>query len=368
MDLGGRAGGSATLWWKRAITAGTVAALLVAGLAGCSSDSDSIDGSASSDGDGVRRELTLVSYSVAEAAYEEIIPAFQEYWYDQTGEIVEFTESYGGSGTQARAVADGLEADIVHLAMEPDVNAIVDAGLIEPGWQDDAPNRGVPTTSMIVFGVRPGNPLGIADWEDIAAPGVEVLTPDPKTSGGACWNILGAWGSVSETGGTEREAYDLVKRILANTVVFDKSARDCSNTFLQRGIGDVALLWESDAIIAKSHGEDFEIVYPTDTIQPETSVAVVDRVVDAKGNREVAEAFVEFLFTDEAQRMFADNGMRPISESILSEYRDVYGSPSGSVFSIAELGGWASVSPKFFGQGALYDQLSAAIAADRSGD
>lgn len=346
---GWRAGGAA------------LALVLMVALSACSADSTS-----SSDGKAVTRTLTLVAYSVPEKAYKQIIPAFQEYWNAKTGETVEFTESYGGSGSQARAVIDGLEADVVHLAMEPDVVKIEEAGLIEPGWQKRSGGTGVPTTSLIVIGVRPGNPKGIATWADLSERDIGVVTPNPKTSGGAQWNLLADWGSVTLAGGgSETQAYEQVRGLYANTLVLDKNARDASNTFLQKGIGDAALLWESDALIAKGEDAVFDIVIPSDTILAETAVAVVDANARNRGNEDVAKAFVEFLFSAEAQRAFADAGLRPVDADVLADYSDTYPLPEGKLFTIGDLGGWGRVTPAFFGEGGTYAKIEADVAAGR---
>jgi len=329
---------------------------------GCSKQSNGPSGNGAT---AETKQLTLVSYAVTSEAYAKIIPAFAKEWKAKTGETVEVTESYGGSGSQARAVVDGLSADVVHLAMEPDVGKIEEAGLIDAGWRDEAPEKAVPTTSLIVFGVRGGNPKNIADWSGLAAPGVEVVTPDPKTSGGARWNVLGAWGSVTLTGGDEKAATDLLTGIFGNTVVLDKNARDTSNTFLKKQIGDVAILWESDALVGKNAGEQFEIVYPENTVLAETVVAVVDSNAEKNGNSEVAQAFVEFLYTPEAQKAFAETGLRPVSKDVLTQYVASFPEPTGRSYSIADFGGWAAAGPKFFDDGALYDQVQTAVAAGK---
>lgn len=303
------------------------------------------------------RELTLVSYAVTSEAYAKIIPAFQAYWKDKTGEDVKFNESYGGSGSQARAVVDGLEADIVHLGMETDVAKIEEAGLIDAGWQNEAPSKAIPSTSLIVFGVRSGNPKNLNDWAALTGKGVGVVTPDPKTSGGARWNVLGAYGSIVQNGGSEAEAIDLLVGIFANTKVLDKNAREATNTFLKKKIGDAAILWESDALVAKAEGEKFDIIYPANTVLAETAVAVVDANAAKKGNEEVAKAFVEFLFTPESQKAFAETGLRPVDESVLTEFADKYPEPSAKRYSISDFGGWSAADPKFFADGALYDQV-----------
>lgn len=342
---------------RRVVVVATVVAALaltVGAMSGCSESGGENAGGVEAP---KTRELTLVSYAVTSEAYAKIIPAFRKYWKEETGEDVKFTESYGGSGSQARAVVDGLDADIVHLAMEPDVSKIEEAGLIEDGWRDETPGRAIPTTSLIVFGVRSGNPDGISDWSDVAKSGIEIVTPDPKTSGGARWNVLGGFGSVTQNGGSEADAISLLVELFKNTKVLDKNAREATNTFLKKQVGDVAILWESDAIVAKNEGEQFDIVYPANTILAETAVAVVDANAEQKGNEKVAQAFVEFLYTPEAQKAFAETGLRPVDKATLAQFADEYPSPSAKQYVIDDFGGWSEADPKFFADGALYDQV-----------
>lgn len=328
-----------------------------------------LSGCAAGNADGAKtknRTVTLAAYSIPGEAYKKIIPAFQKQWKETTGEEVFFTESYGGSGSQARAVVDGLEADVVHLAMEPDVTKIEEAGLIGAGWQGRAPSNAVPSTSLIVLGVREGNPKAIKDWAEVAQPGIGVVTPNPKTSGGAQWNLLSAWGAQTIVAGeSEDTAYERVRSVYANTLVLDKNARDATNTFLKKGIGDVALLWESDALIAQAEGEKLEIVIPKDTILAETAAAVVDENAKKHGVEDVAQAFVEYLFTAESQKAFAETGLRPVDKSVLADYTDKYLEPSGEVFTIADFGGWAQATPKFFGEDGVYSKIEAEVAAGK---
>lgn len=337
----------------------TAALLMAVASAGCQK-SDSAQG-----GSAKKREITVAAYSIPDKAYKKIIPAFQAEWKSKTGEDVVVTESYGGSGAQARAVIEGLEADVVHLAMEPDVTKIQEAGLIDEGWQARTTGKGVPTTSLIVLGVRPGNPKAIREWADVSRNGIGVVTPDPKTSGGAQWNLLASWGSVSLTGGTEALAYDQVKALYGNAVVLDKSARDASNTFLKKGIGDVALLWESDANIGKAQGEAFDIVVPSNTILAETAATVVDENAKKHGTEDVAKAFVDFLFSAQAQKAFAETGLRPVDESVLKEYVGKFPSPSGRLFTIADFDGWKAAKSKYFGEAGVYPKIEAEVAGKR---
>lgn len=348
--------------WHAAGVGVAMAMLLILGLSGCSSGKAKTSSEPAQVAPKTRR-LTLVAYSIPGEAYKTIIPAFQKYWKDKTGETVEVTESYGGSGSQARAVADGLEADVVHLAMEPDVNKIQETGLIEPGWQERTKGRGIATTSLIVLGVRPGNPKNIRDWSDASKPGVGVITPNPKTSGGAQWNLLADWGSVTlAKGGTDKQAYDQVEKLYKNTLVLDKNARDASNTFLQKGIGDVALLWESDANIARAEGEKLDVVIPNDTILAETAATVVDANAKKHGTEDVAKAFVEFLFTPEAQKAFAETGLRPVDQDVLSQYADKFPNPAGKLFTVSDFGGWSEAGSKFFGDTGIYTNIETDVA------
>lgn len=308
----------------------------------------------------VRRQLTLVAYSVPEQAYKKIIPAFQAYWKNKTGEEVDVAESYGASGSQARAVIDGLGADVVHLAMEPDVSKIAQAGLIKYHWQ--AEGKSVPQTSLIVLGVRPGNPKKIQNWADLTKPGIQVVTPDPRSSGGAKWNVLSAWGDVTLMGGTEDGGYKQLLGLFRNAPVLDKSARDASNTFLKKQIGDAAILWESDANIAKAELGQFDIVIPKNTILAQTAAAVVDANTDKKGTTEVAKAFVAYLSTPEAQKAFAESGIRPSDPEVLKQFSDRFPQPSGKLFTIADLGGWKQAGAKFFDDGGVYDRVAAEVA------
>jgi len=348
---------------RRAVCAvGIVTIALSLLFSGCSPK----DGSPSETTAPKTHKLTLVAYSIPGEAYKTIIPEFQKYWKQKTGEDVTFAESYGGSGSQARAVADGLEADVVHLAMEPDVAKIQEAGLIEPGWQERTKSGGVATTSLIVIGVRPGNPKAISTWADLSQPGIGVVTPNPKTSGGAQWNLLADWGSVTVAqGGSETAAYDQVRGMYANTLVMDKNARDTSNTFLQKGVGDAALLWESDALIAQAQGEKLDVVIPRDTILAETVATVVDTNAKKHGNEDVAKAFVEFLFTKEAQQAFAEAGLRPVDPDTLARRASKYPSPSGKLMTIADFGGWEKATARFFGPTGVYARIEVDVAKGR---
>jgi sulfate transport system substrate-binding protein len=269
--------------------------------------------------------LTLVGYAVPREAYGDIIPLFQAYWLEQTGQQVLVQESYGASGSQSRAVAGGFEADIVGLSIEPDINRLVDAGLITHDWKDN-PYTGIVTDSLVVLAVRPDNPKNILDWADLAQEGVEVITPDPATSGGAQWNILAAYGAARrgfvegfEAG--DEGATEFLRQLINNIAVFDKDGRESFLTF-ERGIGDVAITYENEVYAGYlGGGQDlYQIVYPTSTILIENPVALVDVYVDKHGTREVAQAFIDFLWSPEAQQAFANHGFRPVNPDVATQY------------------------------------------------
>ncbi|YAF97991.1 MAG: sulfate ABC transporter substrate-binding protein [Nodularia sp. CChRGM 3473] len=309
-----------------------------------------------------RKELTLVSYAVTRAAYEKIIPLFTKQWEEKTGETVTFDQSYGGSGSQTRAVIDGLEADIVALALSADTLQIQDAGLIKPGWEKKTPNDdGIVHRSVGVIVTREGNPKNIQSWDDLARDDVSVVTANPKTSGGARWNYMALWGKVTRTGGTEEQAKDFVTKVYANVPVLPRDAREATDAFFAQKQGDALINYENEVILAKQQGQDLPYVVPNINISIDNPIAVVDSYVDKRGTREVAEAFVQFLFTPEAQREFAKVGFRPVVPEVVAEFADTYPKIS-NLFTIADFGGWNQVSPKFFADGGIFDEVQANIA------
>ncbi|MBE9052101.1 sulfate ABC transporter substrate-binding protein [Nostocales cyanobacterium LEGE 11386] len=309
-----------------------------------------------------RKELTLVSYAVTRAAYEKIIPLFTKQWEEKTGETVTFDQSYGGSGSQTRAVIDGLEADIVALALSADTLQIQDAGLIKPGWEKKTPNGdGIVHRSVGVIVTREGNPKNIQSWDDLARDDVSVVTANPKTSGGARWNYMALWGKVTRTGGTEEQAKDFVTKVYANVPVLPRDAREATDAFFAQKQGDALINYENEVILAKQQGQDLPYVVPNINISIDNPIAVVDSYVDKRGTREVAEAFVQFLFTPEAQREFAKVGFRPVVPEVVAEFADTYPKIS-NLFTIADFGGWNQVSPKFFADGGIFDEVQANIA------
>jgi sulfate/thiosulfate-binding protein len=309
--------------------------------------------------------LTLlnVSYDPTRELYEEVNAAFAADWKAKTGQDVTVRQSHGGSGKQARAVIDGLEADVVTLALAWDVSAIGvhGQGLVQPGWEKELPENSAPYTSTIVFLVRKGNPKGIKDWADLVKPGVQVITPNPKTSGGARWNYLAAWGyALRQPGATEDSARDFVKRLFANVPVLDSGARGSTNTFVQRGLGDVLLAWENEALLAvKELGPDkVDLVAPSLSILAEPSVAVVDGVVDKKGTRAAAEAYLRFLYTPQGQELAAKHHYRPRDVEVAKRFASAF--PALTLFTIADLGGWEAAQRRHFDDGGVFDQVSVA--------
>ncbi len=302
--------------------------------------------------------LTLVSYAVTKSAYDEITRRFAAEWKSKTGQTVTFKGSYGGSGSQTRAVIDGLDADVVNLAMAADVNKIEKAGLINPGWQKEAPYNSVPVTSTVAVFVRPGNPKKINSWKDLDNKAVDVVTANPKTSGGARWNFLSLWGAITRTGGSEAQARSFITNVYKNVEVLPKDAREATDFFVKRNQGDVLLNWETEAILAKKKGEwtaPYKVFSPN--VLTEQPVAVVDKVVDKRGTRKVAEAFVRYLFTPTAQKIFADNGFRPVTPEGKAYARGKF--PPVNVYKVSDFGGWGVVDKKFFGSGGIWDQIFA---------
>lgn len=302
--------------------------------------------------------LILGAYSAPREAFKKIIPRFQEVWKKKTGESVEFQESYLGSGAQSRAIVAGFEADVAVLAMEPDMNRLVAQHLITHNWKKF--EEGMVTRSIVVVAVRPGNPKKIFGWNDLARDKVEVLTPNPKTSGGAQWNLLAAYGAarrgkVAEYRNNEAGARQLLVDIFKNVTVLDKGARESIINF-ERGAGDAAITYESEVLQARLHARRYDWVVPSSTILIENPAAVVDTSVDKHGTREVAEAFVKFLFSDEAQEIFAGEGFRPVDPEVAHRFKENF-QPVADLWKIDKLGGWKEAAPKFFGSGGIYDQV-----------
>lgn len=309
---------------------------------------------------GHTQTLLNVSYDPTREFYQEYNSAFVKHWKEKTGETLTFRQSHGGAAKQARSVIDGLEADVVTLALAYDIDALHENGkLIPADWQKRLPHNSSPYTSTIVFLVRKGNPKGIKDWPDLARPGVEVITPNPKTSGGARWNYLAAWGyALKQPGGTEDKAREFVKAIYQNVKVLDSGARGSTTTFTERGIGDVFISWENEAFLAlKELGpEKYEIIVPSLTILAEPPVTVVDKVVDKRGTRKQATAYLEYLYSEEGQDLAGKHFYRPRSEKAAAKYADVF--VKANLFTIDDVfGGWQKAQKAHFSDGGLFDQI-----------
>jgi len=301
-----------------------------------------------------------VSYDPTRELYQDVNAAFAAVWKAKTGDDLTVQQSHGGSGKQARAVVDGLEADVVTLALAYDVDALAESGLLAADWQKHLPENSCPYTSTIVFLVRKGNPKGIKDWDDLVKPGLQVITPNPKTSGGARWNYLAAWGfALSKYGNDEAKAKDFVARLFKNVPVLDTGARASTVTFVERGIGDVLIAWENEALLAERElGEDkFQLVAPPRSILAEPPVAVVDKVASRHGVKEVAQAYLEYLYTPEGQEIVAKNHYRPRSEEVAKKYAADF--PRIELFTIDELfGGWQKAQQAHFADGGIFDQIN----------
>lgn len=335
---------------KKIISAILASAIAAASLfTGCGSEKTSDDSKVT---------ITNVSYDPTRELYAAYNEIFAKHWKELKGQDVEVTQSHGGSGKQALEVANGLEADVVTLALEYDVKAVQDAGLIEDGWVSEFDKESSPYTSTIVFLVRKGNPKNIHDWDDIVKDGVGVITPNPKTSGGARWNYLAAWAYADEKfGGDEAQIKDFVKKLYENVLVLDSGARGATTTFVENGQGDVLLAWENEAYLSiQDYPDDYEIVTPSISILAQPSVAVVDSVVDKRGTRDVATEYLSYLYSDDAQRLAGQNYYRPSDPDILKEFSDVF-DLDVKLVTIEEFGGWDKAQAEHFADGGVFDQI-----------
>ncbi|MBR1487147.1 MAG: sulfate ABC transporter substrate-binding protein [Synergistaceae bacterium] len=319
-------------------------------FSGCGNDSASTE---------TKKEFLNVSYDPTRELYANYNEKFKNHWENELGkgEII-LTQSHGGSGKQARAVIEGLEADVVTLALAYDVIEVQKAGLIDEGWQNEFPQNSSPYTSTIVFLVRKGNPKNIQDWDDLIRDDVAIITPNPKTSGGAQWNYLAAWEFAKRKfNGDENQIQDFVKKIYKNVVVLDSGARGATTSFVQRGQGDVLIAWENEALLSKKDApDDYEIITPSLSILAEPSVAVVDKIVDKKNNRELAEEYLNYLYSDEGQEIAAQNFYRPRNQEILAKHADIF--KNLTLFTIDDaFGGWIKAHDDHFADGGTFDQI-----------
>jgi sulfate/thiosulfate-binding protein len=303
-------------------------------------------------------ELLNVSYDPTRELYQEYNAAFIKHWQAEGHEAITIQQSHGGSGKQARAVLDGLKADVVTLALAGDIDVLTKTKLVPEDWQKRLPQSSTPYTSTIVFLVRKGNPKGIKDWDDLVKPGIEVITPNPKTSGGARWNLLAAYAYAKKKTGSDAEAQKFLEKLYGNVPVLDTGARGSTITFVNNHIGDVLLAWENEAYLAlkEEGGDQFEVVAPSLSILAEPPVAVVDKNVDKKGTREVATAYLNYLYSEEGQRIAAKNFYRPRNEKVAAEFAKQF--PALKLVTIdGEFGGWKVAQPKFFDDGGIFDQI-----------
>lgn len=305
------------------------------------------------------REFLNVSYDATREFYDEFNDSFGQYWKSRTGQTIDFKQSHGGSGKQARSVVDGLKGDVVTLALANDINEIVKSGQIKAGWEKEFPNNSAPYTSTIVFMVRKGNPKQIKDWTDLTKPGVQIITPNPKTGGLPRWVYLSAWGyALKQPGGNEAKAKDLVSKLYRNVKVMDSAARASMTTFAERKIGDVLLTWENEALVTqKALGKDkFDIIYPSMSILTEPSVAIVDKTVERNGNKWLATGYINYLYSPRGQEMAAKHFYRPRNAQVLAKYKHQF--PTIKTFTIDEVfGGWAKAQQTHFVNGAVFDQI-----------
>ena len=324
-------------------------------LVGCSGEQNRVQAEQSEE-----VKLTLVSYAVTQSAYEKIIPKFVEQWKAQTGQNVIIEQSYGGSGSQTRAVLDGLEADVVALALALDIDKIEQAGLIEPNWEEELPNESIAHKSVVAI-VKRDDSVKVSKWSDLANEGIEVITANPKTSGGARWNFMALWGAITQAGGSEQKAAAFAETVFANAPVLPEDARESSDVFYQQEQGNVLLNYENEVLLAKQQGQALPYIIPTDyNISIDSPVAVVDRNVDEHGTREVAEAFSKFLFTPEAQQEFAKVGFRPTEPNINKEFTQQYPAIA-NLFTVEDLGGWDKIQQQFFDDGGEFDKIMTKI-------
>ena len=306
-------------------------------------------------------ELTLVSYAVTKSAYQQITDKFAEKWFKEHQQHVSINQSYGGSSAQSRAVIDGLEADVVALSLGLDINKIQKAGLIAEGWENRLPNKSIVTKSVVTIVTTPENPQGIKTWQDLAKPGIKLITANPKSSGLARWNFLALWGVITQTGGSEAQALEFTTSIYKNAVVLARDAREASDAFFKQGQGDALLTYENEAILVGQKGEKISYISPDPNISIDNPVTMVDVNVAKHKNKVVVEAFLQYLFTPEAQTEFAKVGFRPVDPQVYKLFAKQY-PPIQKQFNIDTFGGWSKVQKEFFADGGVFDRIQDQIA------
>lgn len=318
--------------------------VLVLILSGCGTKSDVVT-------------ITNVSYDPTREFYESYNTMFEEYYKKTYNKKVQVIQSHGGSGSQARSVVEGCNADVVTLALEHDISLIEKTGLVDAGWIKEFPKSSAPYTSTIVLLVRKGNPKQIHDWDDLTRKGVDVITPDPKSSGGACWNFLAALGYAKTKWSDENKQKEFMRRLYHNVSVMDSGARGATTTFVENGKGDVLIAWENEAIATvREYPDEYEIVSPSSSILAQPCTAVVDRIAEKDGSKEASTEYLEYLYSDEAQRIIGESGYRPYDETILNEFSDTF-DLGIKLCTIDDFGGWKAVYEKFFSDGGIFDEI-----------
>ncbi|MCI8408306.1 MAG: sulfate ABC transporter substrate-binding protein [Lachnospiraceae bacterium] len=332
--------------------------LMVNGITGCGAKGGTDESQKGGSAGNETITITNVSYDPTRELYEAYNPLFTEYYKEKTGNDVEVVQSHGGSGSQARSVTEGNDADVVTLALAHDITLIEEAGMIEKGWLDEFKGNSSPYTSTIVFLVRKGNEKNIKDWDDLTKEGVEVITPDPKSSGGACWNFLAAWYYADQNyNGDETKMKDFVGKLYKNVLVMDSGARGATTTFVENKQGDVLVAWENEALASvKEYPDEYEIVTPSVSILAEPSVAIVDENAQKNGTEDVAKEYLEYLYTDEAQKLIGENFYRPSNEDILKTFSDTF-DLNINMCTIDDFGGWDQAYKDFFDDGAVFDEI-----------
>ena len=351
-------------WGRKFVSLFLVSALLSITLSACTSTSQQTSTSTSSANSASKKdiELTLVSFAVTKQAHAAIIPKFVEKWQKEQNQKVIFIQSYGGSGSQTRAVIDGLEADVVHLALAGDTSKIEKAGLIDKGWEKEAPNDAIVSKSVAALVTREGNPKNIKDWSDLEKDGISLITADPKTSGVARWNFLALWNAAAKKAGNDDKAQEALVKVYKNVPILAKDAREATDAFFKQGQGDALINYENEIILAAQKGQKVTYIVPDVNISIDNPIAVVDKNVAKHGTKEVAEAFVKFLYTPEAQTEFAKLGFRPVDETVAKEkqFAELYPQVK-QLATVKDFGNWSDINKKFFDDGAIFDKIQSQI-------